>query len=49
MPIIMNIHNNPFLQERFEEGRQEGRRQSALVLLSRQGEPSESMSALAPP
>jgi predicted transposase YdaD len=50
MPIVMNIDNNPFLQELFEEGRrkglqeghqeglQEGRRQSAQALLSRQVE-----------
>jgi predicted transposase YdaD len=48
MPIVMNIDNNPFLQELFEEGRRKGLqeghqeglqeclRQSTRALLSRQ-------------
>ena len=39
MPITINIQENPFLREIFEEGkqegRQEGRQEEAAVLLSR--------------
>ena len=35
MPITINIQENPFLREIFEEGRQEGRQEEAAVLLGR--------------
>jgi predicted transposase YdaD len=35
MPITINIQENPFLREIFEEGRQEGRQEEAAVLLRR--------------
>ena len=35
MPITINIQENPFLREIFEEGQQEGRPEEAAVLLRR--------------
>jgi hypothetical protein len=35
MPITIDIQENPFLREIFEEGRQEGRQEEAAVLLGR--------------
>jgi predicted transposase YdaD len=35
MPITINIQENPFLREMFEEGRQEGRQEEAAGLLGR--------------
>ncbi len=35
MPITINIQENPFLREIFEEGKQEGRQEEAAGLLGR--------------
>ena len=36
MPIMINIRENPFFREVFEEGKQEGRQKEAVALLCRQ-------------